>query len=59
MIRDKAKKTHKINSSFHSKHFNELQQLHIWPTIVLVLIICVRDTMQKSQPLEVYPIILT
>lgn len=59
MIHDKAKKTHQIHSSFHAKHFNELQQLHIWPTLVLLLIICVRNTMWKSQPLGVYPIILT
>lgn len=55
----KANKKHQINSNFHSKDFSELQQLHIWPTIVLLLIICAREMTRESQSLGPYPIILT
>lgn len=58
MIHDKKKlnKKHQTHSGFHSKDFSES---HIWPTTVLLLIICVREMMQESQSLGPYPIILT
>lgn len=55
----KANKKHQIHSSFHSKDFSESQQLHIWPTIGLLLMICVRQMMQESQSRGPYAIIST
>lgn len=59
MLKKKQSKKHQTHSSFHSKDFSELQQLHMWLTIVLLLIICATEMMRKSQSLGPYPIILT
>lgn len=54
-----ANKKHQIHCSFHSKGFGESQQQQTWPTVGLLLIICLRQMMHKNQSPGTQPITLT
>lgn len=59
MIRAKAaNKKHQTRCSFHSKGFGESQQQQTWPAVGVLLIICLRQMMQKSQSPGTQPSIL-